>query len=153
MRYHDLPDRYSKCSENLQKGGSFKIRAATFKILSHLDEIEGKGVIAASVGNHAQVWPWPPAPSVPATIIMPVWAKLTKQLATRGYGAQLILEGQSLVESISVGQQMAAETGKTFIHLYDDEEVITGQGTIGLVIMEDLPEADHILVPVLLFCY
>ena len=77
-----------------------------------------------------------------------VWAKLTKQLATRGYCAQLILEGQSLVESISVGQQMAAETGRTFVHPYDDEEVITGQGTIGLEIMEDLPDADYILVPV-----
>ena len=135
--------------ENLQKGGSFKIRGATFKILSHLDEIEGKGVIAASVGNHAQgVALAARAVSVPATIIMPVWATLTKQLATRGYGAQLILEGQSLVESISVGQQMAVETGRTFIHPYDDEEVITGQGTIGLEIMEDLPDADYILVPV-----
>jgi threonine dehydratase len=135
--------------ENLQKGGSFKIRGATFKILSHLDEIKDKGVIAASVGNHAQgVALAARAVSVPATIIMPVWATLTKQLATRGYCAQLILEGQSLVESISVGQQMAAETGRTFVHPYDDEEVITGQGTIGLEIMEDLPDADYILVPV-----
>ena len=135
--------------ENLQKGGSFKIRGATFKILSHLDEIKDKGVIAASVGNHAQgVALAARAVSVPATIIMPVWATLTKQLATRGYGAELILEGQSLVESISVGQQMATETGRTFVHPYDDEEVITGQGTIGLEIMEDLPDADYILVPV-----
>ena len=135
--------------ENLQKGGSFKIRGATFKILSHLDEIKDKGVIAASVGNHAQgVALAARAVSVPATIIMPVWATLTKQLATRGYGAELILEGQSLVESISVGQRMATETGRTFVHPYDDEEVITGQGTIGLEIMEDLPDADYILVPV-----
>ncbi|MHB8118153.1 MAG: threonine ammonia-lyase [Methanothrix sp.] len=135
--------------ENLQKGGSFKIRGATFKILSHLDEIKDNGVIAASVGNHAQgVALAARAVSVPATIIMPVWATLTKQLATRGYGAQLILEGQSLVESISVGQRMAAETGRTFVHPYDDEEIITGQGTIGLEILEDLPDADYILVPV-----
>ncbi len=135
--------------ENLQKGGSFKIRGATFKILSHLDEIKDNGVIAASVGNHAQgVALAARAVSVPATIIMPVWATLTKQLATRGYGAELILEGQSLVESISVGQRMATETGRTFVHPYDDEEVITGQGTIGLEILEDLPDADYILVPV-----
>lgn len=135
--------------ENLQKGGSFKIRGATFKILSHLDEIKGKGVIAASVGNHAQgVALAARAASVPATIIMPVWATITKQLATRGYGAQLILEGQSLVESISVGQRMAAEMGRTFVHPYDDVEIITGQGTIGLEILEDLPDADYILIPV-----
>jgi threonine dehydratase len=135
--------------ENLQNGGSFKIRGATFKILSHLDEIKSKGVIAASVGNHAQgVALAARVASVPATIIMPVWATITKQLATRGYGAQLILEGQSLVESISVGQAMAAETGRTFVHPYDDVEIITGQGTIGLEILEDLPDADYILVPV-----
>ncbi|VVB70987.1 Threonine synthase [uncultured archaeon] len=135
--------------ENLQRGGSFKIRGATFKIRSHLDEIKDKGVIAASVGNHAQgVALAARAASVPATIIMPVWASIAKQQATRGYGAQLILQGQSLVESIAVGQRMAAETAKTFIHPYDDEEVMTGQGTIGLEILEDLPEADYILVPV-----
>jgi threonine dehydratase len=135
--------------ENLQKGGSFKIRGATFKILSHLDEIKSKGVIAASVGNHAQgVALAARAAFVPATIIMPVWASITKQQATRGYGAELILEGQSLVESISVGRQMAAETGRTFIHPYDDEDIIAGQGTIGLEILEDLPDADIIFVPV-----
>ncbi|MDD1748674.1 MAG: threonine ammonia-lyase [Methanothrix sp.] len=114
-----------------------------------MDEVKGKGVIAASVGNHAQgVALAARAASVPATIVMPVWASIAKQKATRGYGAQLILEGQSLVESISVGQKMAAETARTFIHPYDDEEVITGQGTIGLEILEDLPDADYILVPV-----
>ncbi|MBN1235743.1 MAG: threonine ammonia-lyase [Methanotrichaceae archaeon] len=135
--------------ENLQKGGSFKIRGATFKILFHLDEIEGKGVIAASVGNHAQgVALAARAASVPATIVMPVWATITKQQATRGYGAELILEGESLVESISVGQAIAVQSGKTFIHPYDDKEIITGQGTIGLEILDDLPDADYIIVPV-----
>ena len=107
-------------------------------------------MIAASVGNHAQgVALAARAVSVPATIIMPVWATLTKQLATRGYGAELILEGQSLVESIRCGAaKWPPKTGRTFIHPYDDEEVITGQGTIGLEILEDLPDADYILVPV-----
>lgn len=135
--------------ENLQKGGSFKIRGATFKILSHLDEMKCKGVIAASVGNHAQgVALAARASFVPATIIMPIWASITKQQATSGYGAQLILEGESLVESINVGQAMAAKSGKTFIHPYDDEEIITGQGTLGLEILQDLPDADIIIVPV-----
>jgi threonine dehydratase len=135
--------------ENLQKGGSFKIRGATNRIQSHLDEIKSRGVIAASVGNHAQgVALAARAAGVPATIIMPVWASIAKQQATRGYGAHLILEGHSLVESIAVGQRMAAETARTFIHPYDDEEVMAGQGTIGLEILDDLPDVDCILVPV-----
>lgn len=135
--------------ENLQLGGSFKVRGATFKILSHLNEIKSKGLIAASVGNHAQgVALAARAASVPATIIMPIWASIAKKQATRGYGAQLILEGQSLVESIAIGQRMATETTKIFIHPYDDEEIMAGQGTIGLEILEELPDADYILVPV-----
>ena len=135
--------------ENLQLGGSFKIRGATFKMLCHMNEIKSKGLIAASVGNHAQgVALAARAASIPATIIMPIWASMAKKEATRGYGAQLILEGQSLVESIAIGQQMAVESSKIFIHPYDDEEVMAGQGTIGLEILEDLPNADYILVPV-----
>lgn len=135
--------------ENLQLGGSFKVRGATFKIVTHLDEIKGRGVIAASVGNHAQgVALAAHAACVPATIIMPIWASIAKQQATRGYGAKLILEGDSLVESISIGQRMAFETKRIFIHPYDDEEVMVGQGTIGIEILEDLPDADYIFVPV-----
>jgi threonine dehydratase len=135
--------------ENLQLGGSFKIRGATFKMLCHMNEIKSKGLIAASVGNHAQgVALAARAASIPATIIMPIWASMAKKEATMGYGAQLILEGQSLVESIAIGQRMAAESSKIFIHPYDDEEVMAGQGTIGIEILEDLPDADYILVPV-----
>jgi threonine dehydratase len=79
---------------------------------------------------------------------MPVWASIAKQQATRGYGAKLILEGQSLVESIAIGQRMATETKKIFIHPYDDEEIMVGQGTIGIEILEDLPDTDYIFVPV-----
>ncbi len=135
--------------ENLQMGGSFKIRGATNKIQSHLEQMSTKGVVAASVGNHAQgVAMAARAANVPATIIMPVWASIAKQQATRGYGAEVILQGESLVESIEIARKMASKTGRTFIHPYDDEEVITGQGTIGLEILEDLPDADYILVPV-----
>jgi len=135
--------------ENLQQGGSFKVRGATYKIQSHLAERQSKGVVAASVGNHAQgVALAARAAGVPATIIMPSWASIAKQEATRGYGAEMILRGESLAESIEIARSMALETGRMFIHPYDDEEVIAGQGTIGLEILEDLPDPDFILVPV-----
>jgi threonine dehydratase len=135
--------------ENLQEGGSFKVRGATYKIQSHLAELQSRGVVAASVGNHAQgVALAARDAGVSATIIMPSWASIAKQEATRGYGAELILRGESLAESIEIAKSLAHETGRTFIHPYDDEEVIAGQGTIGLEILEDLPDPDIILVPV-----
>ena len=135
--------------ENLQRGGSFKVRGATCKIQSHLAELSSRGVVAASVGNHAQgVALAARAAGVPATIIMPTWASIAKQEATRGYGAELILRGESLAESIEIARKLALETGRMFIHPYDDEEVIAGQGTIGLEILDDLPDPDFILIPV-----
>lgn len=135
--------------ENLQMGGSFKIRGATNKIQSHLEQMRSSGVVAASVGNHAQgVALAARAAAVAATIIMPAWASIAKQQATRGYGAEVILQGESLVESIEIARKMASKTGRTFIHPYDDLEVMAGQGTIGLEILEDLHDADYILVPV-----
>lgn len=135
--------------ENLQTGGSFKIRGATYKIQSHLDEIKGKGVVAASVGNHAQgVALAARDAGVLATIVMPVWASINKQEATAGYDAEVILKGKSLDESIEIARQTALKTGRLFIHPYDDLDIIAGQGTIGLEILEDLPDADSIIVPV-----
>ena len=134
--------------ESLQMGGSFKVRGATYKLQSNLKKIQ-PGVIAASVGNHAQgVALAASAAGVPATIIMPVWASISKQEATRAYGAEVRLMGKSLVESIEIGRRMAQETNRIFIHPYDDEEVIAGQGTVGLEILEDLPDTDLIIVPV-----
>lgn len=130
--------------EDLQKGGSFKVRGATYKVLSRREEIGPAGVVAASAGNHAQgVALAAKAAGLPATIVMPVWASMAKQEATRGYGAEVILAG----ESISFAQKMA-EDGRTFIHPYDDLDIITGQGTIGLEILEDLAEPDLVVVPV-----
>jgi len=135
--------------ENLQTGGCFKVRGATSKVQSHLAEIGSKGVIAASVGNHAQgVALAARAANLPATIIMPVWASMAKQEATRNYGAEVILKGISLVESIEIAQDMAARSGRTFIHPYDDPDIIAGQGTIALEILEDAPDLDAIIVPV-----
>ena len=134
--------------ECLQMGGSFKVRGATYKVLSRRGDIGPAGVIAASAGNHAQgVALAAKAAGLPATIVMPVWASIGKQEATRGYGAEVILAGGSLAESISVAQDMAGD-GRAFIHPYDDLEIITGQATIGLEILEDLPDPDVVIVPV-----
>jgi threonine dehydratase len=133
--------------ENLQRGGSFKVRGATYKILSRREGLGG--VVAASVGNHAQGVALAAAfAGISSTIVMPVWASLPKQEATRGYGAEVILQGQTLVESIGIARDLAERTGRTFIHPYDDCEIMTGQGTIGLEIMEKLPDPDLVLVPV-----
>lgn len=134
--------------EALQKAGSFKVRGATYKILMHRDKCRTGGVVAASAGNHAQgVAVAAHLAGVPATIVMPEWASISKQEATRSYGAEVILEGLTLEESIAKAQEIAA-AGKLFIHPYDDEEVIAGQGTIALEILADLPDADTIVVPV-----
>lgn len=135
--------------ENLQRGGSFKIRGASYKIQLHLEQVRQNGVVAASVGNHAQgVALAASAANVPATIVMPTWTSITKQEATRNYGAEVILQGDSLLESIKIGQDLASKSRRLFIHPYDDADVTIGQGTIGLEILEEIPDPDWILVPV-----
>jgi threonine dehydratase len=134
--------------ENLQKAGSFKIRGALNKIDSLGNSIGPKGVVAASAGNHAQgVALAAHLAGVPSTIVMPTTVSISKEKATRGYGAEVILEGNNLSESILVAQELAS-TGMSFIHPYDDPFIIAGQGTIGLEICTDVPTVDTILVPV-----
>jgi len=134
--------------ENLQKTGSFKIRGATYFIVSNKDQIGPGGVVAASAGNHAQgVALAARQARIPATIVMPEWASITKQEATRGYGGKMVIEGKSLGECVNKAKEMALE-GKIFIHPFNDPDIIAGQGTIGLEILEDLQNADTILVPV-----
>jgi threonine dehydratase len=134
--------------ETMQKAGSFKVRGATNRILSCRDEIGGNGVVAASAGNHAQgVAVAARAAGVPATVVMPVWASVSKQAAARSYGAAVILSGANLEESIRHAKDLAKD-GMTYIPAFDDPGVITGQGTLGLEILEDLPETDLILVPI-----
>ena len=134
--------------ENLQKTGSFKVRGATYYILTHKDEIGQGGVVAASAGNHAQGVALAARQAlIPATIVMPEWASITKQEATCGYGGEVVIEGQSLKECIKKAQQMALE-GKTFIHPFDDPDIIVGQGTMALEILEDLKQTDMIVVPI-----
>ncbi len=134
--------------ETLQKAGSFKVRGAANKILSSPEDQRRLGVVAASAGNHAQgVVVAAHAAGVPAVVVMPEWAAISKQEATRGYGAQVILHGTTLEESIARAETLAAE-GRLFIHPFDDEAVIAGQGTVGLEILADLPKTDLIVVPV-----
>jgi threonine dehydratase len=134
--------------ENLQATGSFKLRGATFKIQSHLNRIGPQGVVAASAGNHAQgVALAAKRAGLPATIVMPEWASITKQEATKGYGGHVLLEGQSIGDAINKACELAEE-GRTFIHPFDDPDIIAGQGTIGIEILEDLPDTDIILAPI-----
>ncbi len=134
--------------ENLQKTGSFKIRGATYSITCKRQSIGPEGVVAASAGNHAQgVALAARQAGVPATIVMPEWASISKQEATRGYGGEVVVAGQSLRESIHKAEELTQQ-GKTFIHPFDDLDIIAGQGTIALEILEDLDDIDMILVPV-----
>jgi threonine dehydratase len=134
--------------ENLQKTGSFKFRGAYHKLSKIRPQVSPLGVVAASAGNHAQgVAHAAQFLGVPATIVMPEWASISKQLATRGYGGRVILAGTSLTESLAQARILEAE-GRTFMHPYDDADVIAGQGTIGLEIVAELPTLDAILTPV-----
>ncbi|SMC25836.1 L-threonine ammonia-lyase [Desulfacinum hydrothermale DSM 13146] len=140
-------DMYLKL-ENLQKTGSFKVRGATYKILKNRDRLGPHGVVAASAGNHAQgVALAARQAGVPAVIVMPVWASITKQIATRNYGAEVILHGTSLGESLEKAMALSRE-GRAFIHPFDDGDIMAGQGTLGLEILEELPDPDLVLVPV-----
>jgi threonine dehydratase len=134
--------------ETLQRAGSFKVRGAANRILAAGDTVRSCGVVAASAGNHAQgVVVAAHATGVAAVIVMPEWAGISKQEATRGYGAEVVIHGKTLEESIARAEQLAAG-GRLFIHPFNDDAVIAGQGTIGLEILADLPETDLIVVPV-----
>jgi len=134
--------------ENLQKTGSFKFRGAYHKLSKIRPQVSPLGVVAASAGNHAQgVAHAAQLLGVPATIVMPEWASISKQLATRGYGGRVILAGTSLTESLAQARTLEAE-GRTFMHPYDDADVIAGQGTIGLEIVAELSTVDAIVTPV-----
>lgn len=134
--------------ENLQKTGSFKIRGATYKILANRKAIGPKGVIAASAGNHAQgVALAARNAGIAATVVMPEWASIGKQEATAAYGGKVIIAGASIADSLAKAAELATE-GYTLVHPYDDAQIIAGQGTIGLEIMEELPQTGLIVAPI-----
>ena len=123
--------------ENLQKTGSFKPRGAYNKIRSLTNEEKKRGVIAASSGNHAQGVAWAASfAGIKSTIVMPETAPITKRVATVGYGASVVSHGSSFDEACARAIEIARKKGLTFIHPFDDELVMAGQGTIGLEILE-----------------
>lgn len=136
-------------AENMQRSGSFKVRGASFKV-SRLSEKERKrGVIAASAGNHAQGVAIAAAQTqTPCTIVMPEAAPLAKVMATQGYGAKVILHGFTYDDAYQHCLELQSQTGATFVHAFDDPDVIAGQGTLGLEMLSDLPDADALIVPI-----
>ena len=134
--------------ESLQMTGSFKVRGAYVKLNTLADEKRKKGVIAASAGNHAQGVAYAALrKGVSCTIVMPKNASPAKIAATRSYGAEVILRGMNYDESWVAAQNIAGKD-RTIIHAFDDEQVIAGQGTIGLEILEDLNDIDQIYLPI-----
>ena len=141
-------DVYLK-AEFRQKTGSFKIRGAYYKIKSLSEGEKRQGVVAASAGNHAQGVAFASAlEKIPCTIVMPKNASPAKVAATRGYGANVILEGTNYDESSAKAKEIARDTGATMIHAFDDPQIIAAQGVIGLEILEDLPDVDEVYVPI-----
>ncbi len=132
-----------------QKTGSFKIRGAYYKIKSLSEEEKKHGVVAASAGNHAQgVALASSLENISCTIVMPKNASPAKVAATRGYGANVILEGMNYDESYFKAKEIAKETGATIVQAFDDPQIIAAQGVIGLEILEDLPDVEEIYLPI-----
>jgi threonine dehydratase len=138
---------YLKC-ENLQRTGSFKIRGAYVRIHALSAAERARGVVAASAGNHGQGVALAAAMlGTTATVYMPVTAALPKLAATRGYGAQVHLVGDVVEESLAAARRFAHDTGAVFIHPFDHPDVLAGQGTVGLEVLEQLPDVATVLVP------
>lgn len=136
-------------AENLQRAGSFKIRGAYNKISQLSDEEKSRGVITASAGNHAQgVALAAKLTGTKATIVLPQFAPLTKIVATRSHGAEVIMQGDTFDEAVAYSKQLAEESGSLYVHAFDDDLIIAGQGTIGMEIAESAPETTVIVVPI-----
>ena len=141
-------DIYLK-AENMQRSGSFKVRGASYKLSRLSKEEYSRGVIAASAGNHAQGVAIAAAQNnISCTIVMPETAPLAKVTATQGYGAEVVLHGFTYDDAYQYCLELQQETGATFIHAFDDPDIIAGQGTLGLEMLSDLPDADALIVPV-----
>jgi threonine dehydratase len=135
--------------ELLQRTGAFKIRGATNRIATLSAEGREAGVVTASAGNHAQgVALAASREGVEATIVMPENAPVAKVQATEGYGADVVLAGADYDAAEARAHELEAEAGYTYVHAFEDQQVMAGQGTIGLEIAEDLPEVDTVVVPI-----
>ena len=135
--------------ETFQRTGSFKIRGATNHVLTLSPEERAAGVVTASAGNHAQgVALAATRMGVDATIVMPEHAPISKISATRGYGATVVLYGTDYDEAAARAREIERAEGRTYVHAFDDPAVMAGQGTIGLEIVEELPDVETIVVPI-----
>ena len=136
-------------AESMQKSGSFKIRGAYNTISRLSDEEKSRGVIAASAGNHAQGVAYAAQLlGVRSTIVLPVHAPLTKVMATKDLGAHVVMHGSTFDEAVAYSKELQQERGFTYVHAFDNPNVVAGQGTIGLEIVEALPEITTIIVPI-----
>ncbi|MBN2230105.1 MAG: threonine ammonia-lyase [Candidatus Thorarchaeota archaeon] len=135
--------------ENLQKTGSFKVRGAAYAMSQLADDEKKAGVVAASAGNHAQGVAYAATRlGIKSTIVMPIFSPVAKIQATESYGANVVLHGNAFDDALAHARETAEKTGATFLHPFNDEDVIAGQGTIGLEILDELPDVDVIAVPV-----
>ena len=135
--------------ENLQRTGAFKIRGAYNKIVKLDDEAKKRGLIASSAGNHAQGVAYAANKlGVKATIVMPSHTPLIKVEATKAHGAEVVLAGEVYDDAYAKAVELQESEGYTFVHPFDDEDVMEGQGTIALEILDELPDTDMILVPI-----
>jgi threonine dehydratase len=136
-------------AENLQRTGSFKVRGAVNKLSTLTDDERAAGVVAASAGNHGQAVAWAArALGTTATIYVPQDAPMAKVEACRNYGAKTVMTGVYFEDALTAAEQHVEETGGTFIHPYEDQLVIAGQGTIGLELAEQVPDMGTVLVPI-----
>ena len=141
-------DLYLKL-ENLQHTSAFKARGALNKLLTLTDEQRAKGVIACSAGNHAQGVAYNASRlGIPSVIVMPKGTPFNKIKRTEDFGAEIVLYGDSFDESVGETLRLAKERDLTFLHPFDDEAVVAGQGTVGLEMMEQVPDLDMIVVPI-----
>lgn len=152
--YSDFFSKENKCDvyikpENFQKTGSFKIRGAYNKIANLTEEECQKGIICSSAGNHAQGVAFSAQRrGIKSTIVMPNVTPLLKVDATKEYGSEVVIHGDVYDEAYSKAMELAEEHGYTFVHPFDDYDVLCGQGTIGLEILDELSDVDEILVPI-----
>ena len=136
-------------AENLQRTGAFKIRGAVNKLSTLTDEERARGVVAASAGNHGQAVAWAARElGARATIFVPEDAPMTKVDAARTYGADVRFVGSYFEESLDAAREYAVGAGATFVHAFEDETVIAGQGTIGLELVEQAPDAGTVVIPI-----
>lgn len=141
------PPLWMKC-ENLQKTGSFKVRGALAHVLDLGEDARERGVVTISAGNHAQALAWAAgAAGVPCTVVMPEGASRMKARASADYGAEVILHG-TVFEAFEKARELAEERQLAFVHPFDDPAIVAGQGTVGLEILDDLPEVGTVVVPV-----